>query len=196
MAEDLDTRPTGSVETFDLRRGPVEPFAVEGIRFVRYHARLAPALAAAMGVGVETVHRRQAEAMQASVALLEDDLVAAYGWVSHELIRIYELNLAVPIPRGHAYIWDCTTLYPYRNRGIFAGLLRFILEDLRLQGDTRAWGAVAPGNEPSLRAFSRAGFRLVARLHADLGRFDLAPTDEATADELAFVQAMRPIFES
>jgi ribosomal protein S18 acetylase RimI-like enzyme len=111
------------------------------------------------------------------------------------MIRIYELHLAVPIPHGHAYIWDCATLPPYRNRGIFAGLLRFMLEDLRLQGDLQAWGAVAPGNEPSLRAFSRAGFRLVAHMHLGPGSIVATPTTDASAAEAALLSTLTAIPE-
>ena len=191
MADARDDSLAGSIEAIDLRGGNFGPFLVKGVRFVRYHAGLASALAEAMRVPVESIHARHAAAVQASLALLEDDRVAGYGWVSHDMIRIYELRLAIPIPRGHAYIWDCATLPAYRNRGIFAGLLRFMLEDLRLQGDTQAWGAVAPGNEPSLRAFSRAGFRLVARAHLGSGQLEAVPTAEATSEEVAFLGSLR-----
>jgi len=195
MADAREDSLAGSIEAIDLRGRYFEPFFVKGVRFVRYHAALAQALAGAMRVPVETVHTRHAEAMQASLALLDDDRVAGYGWVSHDMIRIYELHLTLPIPRGHAYIWDCATLPGYRNQGIFAALLRFVLEDLRLQGDTQAWAAVAPGNEPSLRAFSRAGFRLVARAHLSLGHLEAVPTAEATAEEVAFLGGLRAVGE-
>jgi GNAT superfamily N-acetyltransferase len=186
--------PAASVEAFDLRQGAVDPFVVEGVQFVRYHEELAHALAKVMDVAVETVYDRDAGGVQASVALV-DGRVAGYGWVSHDMIRIHELRLAVPILPGHAYIWDCATMPEYRNRGIFSGLLRFILEDVRLQGDVQAWGIVAPGNQPSLHAFARAGFRLVARTRMWLGHVESEPTAEATAEEAAFLRALRTVDE-
>ncbi len=193
MTDRREQVPAGAIETFDLQCGPIEPYVVAGIRFVRYHAAFAQPLAEAMSVPVETVFERCAAAAQAFLAVLPDDRIAAYGWVNHDMIRIYELNLAVPIPRGHAYIWDCATLPLHRGRGIFAGLLRFVVEDLRLQGDVWAWGAVAPGNEPSLHAFARAGFRLVASAHLGIGQFELIPTVMAASDEVAFLHALRPV---
>jgi GNAT superfamily N-acetyltransferase len=195
MADRPGQGASGSIEAYDLRGGPIEPFDAAGVRFVRYHAALAQSLADAMHVPVDNVFERRAMAADASLALLEDDSIAGYGWVSHDTIRIYELKLAVPIPRGHAYIWDCATLPPYRGRGIFSGLLRFLLEDLRLQGDIQAWGAVAPGNEPSLHAFSRAGFRLAGRAGLGVGLFEVTPTAEATPDEVALIRSLHAITE-
>jgi ribosomal protein S18 acetylase RimI-like enzyme len=183
MLDDHRQPEGGSIVAFSLGREPIAPLTVPGLRFVRFSAGFAGRLAEAMAVHEQFIHERRALGNRASLALLDSDEIAAYGWVSYDAIRIHELEITIPIPRGHAYIWDCTTMEPFRGRGIFPGLLRFMLEDLRLQGQVQAWAAVEPGNVASLRAFERAGFRLVARTEADMRRFEAVPTELATPGE-------------
>jgi RimJ/RimL family protein N-acetyltransferase len=64
-------------------------------------------------------------------------------------------------------------------------------EDLRRQGIVQIWAAVAPGNQASLNAFRRAGFRRVASSDITPGRLEAVPTAAATAAEAAVLRALR-----
>jgi L-amino acid N-acyltransferase YncA len=181
----------GSLHVFDLRHEQIEPRPVAGVRFIRLHQALSGDLAAAMAVDEQEVQARRAAGNTCAVALLDEGIVAGYGWVSFEAIRVYELEVNIPIPRGEAYIWDCATIAAQRGRGIFSGLLCFMLEDLRQAGYRRAWGGVAPGNVPSLRAFSRAGFRRVGRVSMGFQEAWVEPLPTATAEEAQVLRAFR-----
>jgi ribosomal protein S18 acetylase RimI-like enzyme len=185
-----DQSTLGAIQAYTLGIEPVAPLHVAGVRFIQLHPGLIDQLAEAMQVSVAELYQRRALGNRAALALLDDDTIAGYGWVSYDSIRIIELDLELAIPRGHAYIWDCATIPQYRGRGIFPGLLRFMLEELRLRGVTQVWAAVAPGNDASLRSFTRAGFRLVAHSNFGPRHFEAYPTDVATPNEAAVLHAL------
>ncbi|MDB5075479.1 MAG: hypothetical protein JWO42_1658 [Chloroflexi bacterium] len=184
-------QPPGAIQAYTLGNEPVPQLPVPGVRFIRFHTRLRRQLAEVMHITEAEIDRRYALGNRAYVALLDDDTIVGYGWVSYDCIRIYELGLEIPLPPGHAYIWDCATVDRYRGRGIFPGLLRFMLEDLRQQGITHVWAGVAPGNTASLRSFARAGFRLVAETTITDSQFEARPTAAATQEEAAALRALR-----
>jgi len=181
----------GAVEACSLGSEPVSQLQVDGVRFVHFNAMLNRRLADVMHVADDVIHARRALGSRVTVALLEQGEVAGYGWVSFDSIHIRELQFEVALPRGYAYIWDCVTLQPYRGRGIFPGLLRFMLEDLRSQGVVQVLALVAPGNVASLKSFGRAGFRLIAKTSLDIGHFAVEPTPAATDAEAAVLKAMQ-----
>jgi ribosomal protein S18 acetylase RimI-like enzyme len=183
-------QPTGAIQAYTPGKEPVSQLPVPGVRFIRFHTGLSRQLAEVMHTSEATIDQRRALGNRASVALLDDDTIVGYGWVSYDAIRIYELNVEIPIPRGHAYIWDCATVEQYRGRGIFPGLLRFMLEELRLQGIAQVWAGVAPGNTASLKSFARAGFRLVAHTTITDSQFEVWPTSAATSDEVTALRAL------
>jgi ribosomal protein S18 acetylase RimI-like enzyme len=145
-------------------------------------------LARVMGIALAEVRRRLTEAGSAALALAGEEIVG-YGWVQYGMVRIPDLRLEVALPKDHAYIWDCLTLPTYRGRGIFPGLLRYILKDLHEHGFRQAWAAIAPGNAASRRAFAKAGFRLVAYTYGGIGAFTARPTSAATPEEASLLRA-------
>jgi ribosomal protein S18 acetylase RimI-like enzyme len=184
-------QPRGTIYAFTPGSDLAPEVVVPDVRFIRFSAPFSSRLADAMAVRDDEIHTRRAMGNTASLALTTNDAIAAFGWVSFDAIRIYELRLEVPIPRGHAYIWDCATLPAYRGRHIFPGLLQFMAEDMRRQGVIQIWAGVAPGNVASIRSFARAGFRLVAKSSLSPGHFDVFPTAAATPDEVATLRALR-----
>jgi GNAT superfamily N-acetyltransferase len=183
--------PPGTIHAFTPGTDVSPEVLVSGIRYVRFSVPFSSRLAEAMAMPEDEIHARRALGNTASLALTADHLIASFGWLSYDAIRIKELRIEAPIQRGHAYIWDCATLPAYRGRGIFPGLLHFMVEDLRRQGVMQIWAAVAPGNHASLRAFTRAGFRLVAESIVTPERLEAFPTAEATAEEAASLRALR-----
>ncbi len=183
--DDGASQTPGTAYAYTPTDEPVAPLAPEGISFAALSPDRAGDLARAMGTEVAEIHRREARGARASLALLDEGGVVGYGWVSYDAVRIYELGVYVPLLKGHAYIWDCATLPQYRGRGIFAGLLRFMMERLRLEGRRQVWGGVAPGNLPSQRAFARAGFRLVAETRIINGTVAIRMLPAASPSEAA-----------
>ncbi len=177
----------GTIQAYTLGSREIAQFQVPGVRFIALTSAWEERLADAMGVGVREVRRRQADAGTAVLALAENR-IACYGWVLHGLFRIPELLVESRLPPRNVYIWDCLTLPPYRGRGIFPALLRHMLDELRGEGVRQAWAATAPGNAASMRAFAKAGFRLVAYTEGGIGTFAAVPTAQATAEEAAVLR--------
>lgn len=188
MANEPDViRGSGTIQAYRLGDEAVEQMPVAGLRFAGVEPGREHALAQAMGVDTGVVRGRLEHAGSAAVAI-DRAKIAAYGWVLYGRISIPDLRLEIALPADHAYIWDCLTLPAYRGRGVFPGLLRYLLEDMRGRGIRLAWAATAPGNSASVRAFAKAGFRLVALTGGDIGSFSARPTQAATADEAALLR--------
>lgn len=175
----------GTFHAYALGAEKVSPLPVPGIRFIYLDAARQRALAAAMHVADAEVSARLDEGGKAALALTEQGEIAGYGWIRYDAIQIDDLRFRLPLPPNHAYIWDCLTVPEHRGRGIFPGLLRFMLEQLRREGITEVWAGVEPGNEPSLRAFARAGFRLVAEIDIEDATRTLQLTGQARPTEAA-----------
>jgi L-amino acid N-acyltransferase YncA len=178
----------GTIQAYTLGSREIAQFQVPGVRFIALTSVWEERLADSMGLGVREVRRRQTDAGTAVLALA-DNRIACYGWVLHGLFRIPELRLEAPLPANHVYIWDCLTLPRYRGRGIFPALLHHMIEELRGQGIRQAWAATAPGNRSSMRAFAKAGFRLVAYTEGGIGTFAAMPTAQATSEEAVVLRA-------
>lgn len=86
------------------------------------------------------------------------EAVVSYGWVSFDEEGIGELEGAIRVGPGEAYVWDCATLPAWRGRGLYPALLRAIARDLAAEGLTWVWIAAVADNLPSLRGFAKAGY--------------------------------------
>ncbi len=85
--------------------------------------------------------------------------IAAYCWISLQQEYVGEMESILDIQPGEAYIWDCATLPAYRRKGLYTALLAFMLGRLADEGLHRIWIGADLENQPSLRAFERAGFQ-------------------------------------
>ena len=181
----------GTIQAFTLGTQALPQLPASELRFTKLTPERESDLAAAAGIAVSEVDRRLADGGIAFLALVQDR-IACYGWVLRGMLRIPDLNLQVPLPEGHTYIWDCRTVPDFRGRGIFPALLHFMLEELRGLGVRQAWAATAPGNAPSVRAFAKAGFRRVANSYGPRGTITLKATAEATAEETQVLYTIFP----
>src|SRR5690348_8080490 len=77
------------------------------------------ALASAMGLVEETEIRRRFDAGRRCFVALVDGSIATYGWVSHGVESIGELERSFRMAPDEAYIWDCATLLPYRGQHLY-----------------------------------------------------------------------------
>ena len=135
------------------------PVTLAGVAFGEAAPADAAEVAAAMGLSApaEALERFGAGSRCFTARVAGE--IACYGWVSWGSERIGELERVLRMRPDEAYIWDCATLEPYRRRGIYGALLRFMVATLRAEGANRLWIGASTRNEPSLRAFASAGFR-------------------------------------
>ncbi|HWE62463.1 MAG TPA: GNAT family N-acetyltransferase [Chloroflexota bacterium] len=181
----------GTLQAYALGDAVVPPLPVPGIRFALLEPAQRQALAAAMHEPDSVVQARLREGGRAALALTAEGRIAGYGWIRYGAIQIDDLHYRLPLPQDHAYIWDCLTIPELRGRGIFPGLLRFMLEALRQEGMRYAWAGVAPGNVASLHAFARAGFHAVAHIGIVGEAVRLRMLDEARPYEVAILSGGR-----
>lgn len=123
----------------------------------------AATLAQAMGLAESgEIRRRFAAGSRCFVARDVGGAIASYGWVSRGEERIGELERSFRLPPDEAYIWDCATLPPFRQRGVYTALLVAMVSALWGEDVRRIWIGASRDNRPSLRGFARAGFQPVA----------------------------------
>lgn len=152
---------------------------------------------------VERVARevgRPASALQRQMALARLFLLhrqgttVCFGWVSvGRAAPVGEVGGAFAPHPGEAYIWDCYTLPPFRGRGYFRLLLRWMAGQLGREGVERVWIANREGNLPARRATAGAGFRPMARIRyrvlGPLRRWRVEPLPEGPPEGVADVLA-------
>lgn len=109
-----------------------------------------------MGVEADLVAERYARGCRC-FAVLIDDAVAGYGWLSVGPEWIGELQLEITPGPLEGYIWNCFTLSQHRRRGIFRSLLVGMSEAAKKEGFNRLWvGTVAI---PAEKAVAPSGFK-------------------------------------
>lgn len=122
------------------------------------------ALASAMGLATATEAQRRFDAGRRCFVALVDGSIASYGWVSHGVESIGELERSFRMAPDEAYIWDCATLPPYRGQHLYCALLDHIATTLCRSGARRIWIGASLDNTPSIRGFAAAGFQPVLTL--------------------------------
>jgi ribosomal protein S18 acetylase RimI-like enzyme len=128
----------------------------------RRDARL---LATVMRFGDDSPVLRRFDAGRRCVAAWVDGDIAAYGWISQSGVEcIGELDQPFRVMEGEAYIWDCATLEPYRNRHLYRALLSRMAIMLRGEGTRRVWICAMQHNLPSIRGMMAAGFQPVVTM--------------------------------
>jgi ribosomal protein S18 acetylase RimI-like enzyme len=122
------------------------------------------ALARAMGLATATEAQQRFGAGRRCFIALVDGSIATYGWVSHGVESIGELERSFRMAPDEAYIWDCVTLPRYRGQRLYCALLSHIVTTLCRDGTRRIWIGASLDNTPSIRGFAAAGFQPVLTL--------------------------------
>lgn len=95
-------------------------------------------------------------------ARLEDRIVAAcFFWYARRYQRERDFW---PLQPGEAKLVEVRTDRTHRNRGVAGKLIRFATCDMAVQGFTRLYARIWHSNEPSVRAFMKAGWREIANV--------------------------------
>lgn len=90
--------------------------------------------------------------------------IAAFGWISHGLECVGELERDFRMQPGAAYVWDCVTLPAFRKNGLYTALLCHINRQLASENISRVWIGTSQTNQPSLKGIIRAGYTPTIRL--------------------------------
>jgi GNAT superfamily N-acetyltransferase len=121
-------------------------------------------LARAMDLPEPSIVARRLETGRRCFVGRRESEIVTYGWLSQCDESVGELERDYRMRPGEAYIWDCATLPDHRGEGLYGALLSHIKHTLRGEGVQRAWIGANLENEPSLRAFARAGFQPVVQV--------------------------------
>ncbi len=114
--------------------------------------------------------------------LRSDGRIVTYGWVTHGLEYVGELERTFQLGNDEAYIWDCGTIPAQRGQRCYSALLSQIIYRLQGEGTSRIWIGASRHNKPSIRGFANSGFQPVIDLtyrrfyNLTVLRFREAPT--------------------
>jgi ribosomal protein S18 acetylase RimI-like enzyme len=87
--------------------------------------------------------------------------IASYGWVTRGAECVGELERQFRLRDDEAYIWDCGTVPAWRGQHCYSALLSQLIYRLHHEGVPRIWIGASQRNQPSIRAFTSAGFQRV-----------------------------------
>ncbi len=92
-------------------------------------------------------------------AVLENDSLVAYGWLSTKPEWVGELGFEIAPEKDEAYVWNCLTLPEHRRRGHYRGLLDGFVALARAEGLSRLW--IGSVESPAEKANRDVGFQPV-----------------------------------
>lgn len=93
-----------------------------------------------------------------------DDRVVTYGWVTHGVEHVGELERDFHLHDDEAYIWDCGTVPAWRGQRCYSAFLSHVMYRLHSEGVPRIWIGSSRQNQPSVQGFINAGFQPVVDL--------------------------------
>lgn len=145
-----------------------------------------PTLTAAMNLPTPAVIQQRLESGRRCFALWVGDQIASYGWVTHGVESVGELERRFNLHDDEAYIWDCGTLPDWRQKRCYSALLSGIIYQLHREGVARIWIGAGRPNKASIQGFANAGFRPVIecdyRRYGRLTLLWIRPVGDAPAD--------------
>jgi GNAT superfamily N-acetyltransferase len=118
-------------------------------------------LAVAMNLPTPEPIRQRLQSQRRCFILKVGDEIATYGWVTHGVECVGELERQFNLHDDEAYIWDCSTVPTWRGQRCYSALLSQIIYRLHDEGVARLWIGASRQNQPSIRAFANAGFNQV-----------------------------------
>lgn len=121
-------------------------------------------LAVAMNLLTPEVIQQRLQGNRRCFSLRVDGQIATYGWVTHGVEWVGELEREFHVPEDEAYIWDCRTLPAWRGQRFYSALLSHVIYRLHQERVPRLWIGASRQNQPSIRGFANAGFKPVVDL--------------------------------
>ena len=147
-------------------------------------------MASLMGLDAGAVRERLQRGHRPWLARIGDEPVG-WGWVAAREAEIPELGITFALLPGDRYLWDFTTLPPWRGHDVYPALLQAILVE---EEATRFWIGHDRDNAASARGMAKAGFREVGTAHrrAD-GQLMFVPSASAERAAAAVVYLSLPM---
>lgn len=121
-------------------------------------------LAVAMNLPTPELIQLRLQGNRRCFSLRVADQIATYGWVTHGVEWVGELERDFHLHEDEVYIWDCVTVPAWRGQRFYSALLSHIIYRLHQEGVPRLWIGVSRQNQPSVRGFANAGFKPVVDL--------------------------------
>lgn len=118
-------------------------------------------LAMAMGLPTPEPIQQRLRGRRRCFYLRAGGRIASYGWVTHGIECVGELEREFHLHDDEAYIWDCRTLPAWRRQRLYSALLSHLVYRLHDEGIPRIWIGASRQNQPSIRGFANAGFKPV-----------------------------------
>jgi GNAT superfamily N-acetyltransferase len=118
-------------------------------------------LAAAMHLPTPEVIRQRLASNRRCFVLKVNDQIITYGWVTHGVEAVGELERQFHLHEDEAYVWDCGTVPAWRRQGCYSALLSHMIDRLYEEGVSRIWIGASRLNRPSVRGIANAGFQHV-----------------------------------
>jgi hypothetical protein len=89
------------------------------------------------------------------------DEIVTYGWITHGIESVGELERQFNLHHDEAYIWHCGTVPAWRGQHGYSALLSRIVYQLFAENISCIWIGASRQNEPSIQGIVNAGFRPV-----------------------------------
>jgi GNAT superfamily N-acetyltransferase len=121
-------------------------------------------LAVAMNLPTSELIQQRLQGNRRCFSLRVAGQIATYGWVTHGVEWVGELERPFHFHKDEAYVWDCRTLPAWRGQRFYSALLSHIIYRLHQEGVPRLWIGASRQNQPSIRGFANAGFKPVVDL--------------------------------
>ena len=121
-------------------------------------------LAAAMNLPTSELIQQRLQGKRRCFHLRVAGQITTYGWVTHGVERVGELERDFHLYDDEVYIWDCGTIPAWRGQRCYSALLSHIIYRLHQEGVFRLWIGASRQNQPSIRGFTNAGFKPVVDL--------------------------------
>lgn len=133
-----------------------------------------PSLTQAMNLPhSELIQKRLANGRRCFILQSGNEIIT-YGWVTHGLESVGELERQFNLRHDEAYIWHCGTVPAWRGQHGYSALLSHIVHQLIHEHISCIWIGASRQNEPSIQGIINAGFRpVVDVIYRRLHRFTL-----------------------
>ncbi len=139
---------------------PTCPAQVE-VKFEEVGMAAVDELTLAMNLPTSEPIQQRFQGHRRCFSLKIDSQIACYGWVTHGVEHVGELERHFNLPDDEAYIWDCATVPAWRGQRCYSALLSQILVRLHAEGVSRLWIGASRQNQPSIQGMVNAGFKQV-----------------------------------
>jgi len=155
----------GTLWALETRDGlpPVYPAEVE-VAFEEVGLAHVADLAMAMNLPSPEPIQQRLQSKRRCFSLKIDGQIASYGWVTHGVECVGELERQFHLHDDEAYIWDCGTVPAWRGQHCYSALLSQLIYRLHHEGIPRIWIGASRQNQPSIQGIANAGFQRVIDL--------------------------------